>query len=294
MLEKADIFVQNLRPGSVARMGFAPEDLRKNNPRLITCDIVGFARPAEQFERKAYDLLIQAESGLASVTGTDGDGSRVGISVVDIATGAAAFQAILEALLRRGKTGVGAQLSISMFDVMAEWMSVPFLYANYLGRAPPRVGLKHPSIAPYGAFRCADDRVVLIAVQQDREWQSLCTVFLSDEAMAADVRYSTNSSRVANRQAVDAAVAARVAGLSFEDAAALLRRADVAYARLSGAADLARHPALRTFEVATASGTVVLPLPPDRNVSPGDALPKVPHINEHGAGIRAEFSGGIQ
>lgn len=289
MLTTADVFVQNLRPGSVAGMGFDPSELQRRNPRLVSCDIVGFARPAEHFARKAYDLLIQAESGLASVTGMDAAGSRVGVSVVDIATGASAYQAILEALLSRATTGQGAHLEISMFDVMAEWMSVPYLYARHLGRAPARGGLKHPSIAPYGAFRCLDGRLLMVAVQQDREWRSLCKIFLGDDALAEDPMFSSNSARVSNRTRVDAAVDARMASLSFDQAVALLRQADVAYAQVGTAVDLANHPALRTFDVATESGLVRLPLPPDREPPPDGSVPRVPGRNEHGAAIRAEY-----
>ena len=199
MLGSADVFLQNLRPGAAAGLGFEPQGLRRDNPRLITCDIVGFARPAEHFSRKAYDLLIQAEAGVAAVTGTPEGPNRVGISIVDIATGTTAYHAVLEALLRRAATGAGDSLQISMFDCMAEWMSVPFLHTAYTGKEPAKLGLKHPSIAPYGAFLCADQRSLLIAVQQDREWRNLCERVLARPELSSDARFATNVTRVANR-----------------------------------------------------------------------------------------------
>ncbi len=290
MLESADVFLQNLRPGAAAGLGFDPPGLRRDNPRLITCDIVGFARPAEQFNRKAYDLLIQAEAGLAAVTGTPEGPSRVGISIVDIATGMTAYQAVLEALLRRAVTGVGDSLQISMFDCMAEWMSVPFLYTAYTGREPPKLGLQHPSIAPYGAFVCADRRSLLIAVQQDREWRSLCDRVLLRPELGGDARFATNVARVTNRALVDAMVGQYLARMTIRDAMTALRDADIAYAPVGEVADLLRHPGLRTFEVQTPAGVVRLPLPAERSPEPRAVPARVPSCDEHGAAIRAEFT----
>ena len=294
ILETADVFLQNLRPGSAAAMGFDHAGLRARNPRLIACDIVGFARPSDDFPRKVYDLLIQAEAGLASVTGSPGEPSRVGISVVDIATGLTAYQAILEALLRRSVTGRGDSLQIAMFDCMAEWMSVPYLYMTSTGREPPKLGLKHPTIAPYGAFACADGVWLLVAVQQDREWQNLCLRVLEREDLARDPRFATNTARVASRELVDAAVAGCMAGLAAHEAMRLLREADIGYARVGGVGDLVRHPGLRTFEVQTSNGEVSLPIPAERGL-PGSATasgaaPRVPACDAQGARIRAEFA----
>ena len=294
ILQTADVFLQNLRPGAAASMGFSHAALLARNPRLVNCDIVGFARPSDDIPRKSYDLLIQAEAGLASVTGVPGEPSRVGISLVDIATGLTAYQAILEALLRRSVTGSGDSLQISMFDCMAEWMSVPLLYTAATGREPPKLGLKHPTIAPYGAFTCADGDSLLIAVQQDREWQNLCCRVLERAELGGDARFATNSARVAHRDLVDGAVAACIAGLDAAEAMRRLRAADIGYARVGGVADLWRHPGLRTFEVQTPDGSVVLPVPAERG-SPGcaaasAAAPRVPACDQHGAAIRAEFA----
>ena len=291
MLRSCDVFVQNMRPGAAARMGFDHASLLAVNPRLISCDIVGFGRPAEHFGRKAYDLLIQAEAGLASVTGMPGAPGRVGISIVDIATGMTAYQAVLEALMRRSFTGAGDSLQIAMFDCMAEWMSVPFLYRTYTGQEPRKLGLQHPSIAPYGAFACADGCFLLIAVQQDREWLSLCNLVMRRPDMGVDPRFATNTTRVANRALVDGALAACIAGMNSQVAMRSLRDADIAYAPVGQVGDLVRHPALRTFDVQTAAGPVRLPVPAERDNSA--APPRaVPGCNEHGDSIRAEFAAG--
>ena len=291
MLGSADVFLQNLRPGAAAGLGFDPHGLRRDNPRLITCDIVGFARPAEHFSRKAYDLLIQAEAGVAAVTGTPEGPSRVGISIVDIATGTTAYHAVLEAVLRRAATGVGDSLQISMFDCMAEWMSVPFLHTAYTGKEPAKLGLKHPSIAPYGAFLCADQRSLLIAVQQDREWRNLCERVLARPELSSDARFATNVARVANRALVDAAVGEYLSGRTAQEAMSALRQADIAYALVGDVADLLHHPALRTFEVQTPTGVVRLPVPADRSPDPDGSRARVPSCDEHGAALRAEFTG---
>jgi crotonobetainyl-CoA:carnitine CoA-transferase CaiB-like acyl-CoA transferase len=290
MLVSADVFLQNMRPGAAANLGFDPARLRRDNPRLITCDIVGFARPAEHADRKAYDLLIQAEAGLAAVTGMPDQPSRVGVSIVDIATGITAYQAVLEAVLRRERTGMGDSLQISMFDCMAEWMSVPLLYTAYTAREPPKLGLKHPGIAPYGAFVCADQRSLLIAVQQDREWRSLCERVMSRPEMGGDVRFATNVARVANRALVDAAVAQCLSGMTAADAMTALRDADIAYGQMADVADVLGHPALRTFDVQTPAGIVKLPLPAERNPDARAAPARVPACDEHGAAIRTEFA----
>src|SRR5262245_50233013 len=196
MLGKADVFVQNLKPGAVARLGFAIPRLRADNPRLIACSISGYGESGPYAARKAYDLLVQAESGLASITGTPDGPARVGVSVCDIATGMNAYEAILEALIARGRTGEGAELSVSMFDSMAEWMTVPLLQHEG-GQPPQRLGLAHSSIAPYGVFRTRDGADILIAIQSDREWRVLADKVLDDPALATDRDFATNVQRVA-------------------------------------------------------------------------------------------------
>ncbi|AKQ42712.1 L-carnitine dehydratase/bile acid-inducible protein F [Aurantiacibacter atlanticus] len=260
LLAGADILVQNLKPGALARLGFSFDRLTREFPRLITCSISGYGEYGPMAERKAYDLLVQAESGLCSITGGPSEPARVGISVVDIATGATAQSAILEALVRRGTTGQGANISISMFDVMADWLTVPLLNHEG-GKSPRRVGLAHPSIAPYGMFVAADGAQILLSVQSDREWAKLCTHFLKNPDMATDPRFASNLARVENRSETDAAVAAAFASMTGDAAIAALLRADVAVARVNDMAGLAAHPHLRRISVDTPNGPVSYPAP---------------------------------
>jgi itaconate CoA-transferase len=285
MLAKADVFIQNLKPGAVARLGFALDRLRRDYPRLITCSVSGYGETGPYAQRKAYDLLIQAEAGLASVTGGPEAPARVGVSVVDIAAGMNAYEAILEALIARARTGQGADISISMFDAMADWMTVPLLQHEG-GRTPQRVGLAHPSIAPYGVFKTRDGADVLISIQSDREWRVLATEVLADASLADDPRFATNVERVNHRAATDARVAA-VFGAT--DVAALtdkLAAADIAFARVSDTAILAVHPHLHRITVGTPSGPVSYPAPPHRRADYG----AVPALGEHTEKIRAEFA----
>lgn len=260
LLDAADVLVQNLKPGALARLGFDAERLARDFPRLIALSISGYGEAGPMAERKAYDLLVQAESGLCSVTGGPGGPARVGISIVDIATGATAYAAILEALLRRGITGKGANISVSMFDVMADWLSVPLLMHEG-GMTPKRVGLAHPSIAPYGVFTCGDGSQVLVSVQSDREWQSLATQFLARPELAADPRFATNVARVANRAETDAAVASGFAARNLAEAVAALTAADLAFATLNDMQGLSQHPQLRRITVDTPNGPVSYPAP---------------------------------
>ena len=183
LISKADVLIQNLKPGALTRLGFDPAELARADPRLILCSISGYGETGPMANRKAYDLLIQAESGLCSITGGPSEPSRVGISVVDIATGATAHAAILEALIQRGITGKGSEISISMFDVMADWLTVPLLNHEG-GHTPHRVGLAHPSIAPYGVFQPREGPPILISIQSDREWRTLCSDFIGRPDLA--------------------------------------------------------------------------------------------------------------
>lgn len=256
----ADIFVQNLKPGAAARLGFDPAVLTARHPRLICCSISGFDDTGPNAARKAYDLLIQAESGLCSITGGPAEPARVGISVVDIATGATAHAAILEALIARGGTGRGADIRLSMFDVMADWLAVPLLN-HEAGNTPQRVGLAHPSIAPYGVFATADGAQILISIQSDREWRMLCARLIGDESAATDPRFTTNLARTDNRAETDALVAAAFARLTRSQALALLDEADTAYAEVNDMEGLSRHPELRRILVPVPGGTAALPRP---------------------------------
>ena len=260
LLQDADVLIQNLKPGAMAKLGFDPARLRQENPRLITCSISGYGEAGPMAKRKAYDLLIQAESGLCSITGGPSESARVGISVVDIATGASAHAAILEALIRRGITGQGAEIQVSMFDVMAEWLSVPLLNHEG-GKTPRRVGLAHPSIAPYGVFQPAEGAPILISIQSDREWVMLCKDFIGDETLVSDPRFATNVARVQNRDQTDAIVGAAFARYSAAEAVARLEAANIALASVNDMEGLSTHPHLRRITVDSPGGPVSFPAP---------------------------------
>src|SRR5262245_46495455 len=293
ILAKADVFVQNLKPGAIAKLGFPLAALRAAHPRLVICSISGYGEDGPYAARKAYDMLVQAESGLASVTGSPEAPARVGVSVCDIAAGMNAYEAILEALYARETTGEGAAISISMFDAMAEWMAVPLI--QYEGGAPPkRIGLAHTSIAPYGAFKTKDGADILISIQSDREWRVLAEKVLGNTALAADPAFATNVERVKRRAATDARVAA-VFGATEEAALTkTLAAADIAVAGLNATAELAARPQLRSIEVATPSGVVSYPAPPARDDGAPPRYGAVPALGEHTAKIRAEFLPGAR
>ncbi|MHB1301863.1 MAG: CaiB/BaiF CoA transferase family protein [Acidiphilium sp.] len=288
IVAKADILVQNLRPGAMARMGMPIERLRDDYPSLICCSISGYGDTGPLANRKAYDLLVQAESGLASITGGPESPSRVGISVVDIATGAAAHASILEALIRRGKTGEGTDIRISMFDVMADWLTVPLLNAE-AGKPPRRAGLAHPSIAPYGVFATRDGRGVLISIQSEREWRVFCAKVLEAPGMAEDPRFSSNVARVRNRAETDGEVARAFAALPGDVLIRRLAEADIAFAEMNDMAALSHHPHLRRITVASEAGPIAFPAPgamSDRTYG------AVPAIGEHTDAVLREFGAG--
>ncbi|MDE1974721.1 MAG: CoA transferase [Hyphomicrobiales bacterium] len=288
MLGRADIFVQNLKPGTTAKLGFPIPRLRRDYPRLICCSISGFGESGPFAARKAYDLLIQAEVGLAAITGTT-EPSRVGVSVVDVGTGLNAYEAILEALLARQRTGEGAELSVSMFDSMADWMAVPLMQQE-AGKPPRRVGLTHAAIAPYGAYPTRDGVDVLIGIQNDREWRLLAEKVLDDVALAADPDFATNKARVARRAETDRKVAAITSRL---DAAALMHQlaaADIAFARVNDVAGLAGHPHLRRVTVETPSGSVSYSAPAEQRASESRRYGPVPALGQHTEKVRAEFA----
>jgi len=288
MLAKADVFVQNLKPGAIAKLGFPLAELRRTHKRLVICSISGYGEDGPYAQRKAYDMLVQAESGLASITGGPEAPACVGVSVCDIAAGMNAYETILAALYARERSGDGAAISISMFDAMAEWMAVPLIQYEG-GAAPQRIGLAHTSIAPYGAFKTRDGADILISIQSDREWRVLADKVLGDAALAADPAFATNVKRVKRRAETDARVAA-VFGAT--DEAALTRKLtvnDIAFARVNATADLAVHPQLRRIEVGTPSGTVSYPAPPARIDGAPPPYGAVPALGEHTAKIWAEF-----
>jgi itaconate CoA-transferase len=287
MIARADVFVQNLKPGAVSKLGFPIKKLREQHPRLICCSITGYGESGPLANRKAYDMLIQAESGLASITGT-AEPSRVGVSVCDIASGMNAYEAILEALIARERTGQGAALSISMFDAMADWMTVPLLQQE-AGFPPKRIGLAHISISPYGAFRSRDGIDILISIQSDREWRILAEKVLGDAALAADPAFATNVERVKRRPETDGRVAAVFGAHDADTLEQKLAAADIAFARVNTPADLSRHPHLRRITLGTPTGPVSYPAPAKQSVCASRPYGPVPALGEHTETVRAEF-----
>ena len=289
MVARADVFIQNLAPGAAARLGFDSGELRSRHPRLITCDLSGYGESGPYRDMKAYDLLVQAESGLASITGGPEGPGRVGVSVCDIAAGLNAYSAILEALIRRGRSGEGSAVKVSLFDGMADWMTVPLLHHDYGGQAPQRVGLNHPTIAPYGVYRLADGEV-LLSIQNEREWHRLCAEVLENPALATESRFASNGARVANRAALDREIAAVFGKLTRQAAVARLNRAAIAFGMLNGVEDLSVHPQLRRVTIQTPSGPVRLPAPAARTADDGTTLGPVPALGEHSEKLRREFA----
>jgi len=290
ILSRADVFVQNLLPGAAARAGFGSDKLRARHPRLVTVDISGYGDEGPYAAMKSYDMLVQAETGLASITGGPEAPARVGVSVCDIAAGMYAHQAVLEALIRRGRTGEGASIKVSLFDGMADWMAVPLLFSDYGPGAPRRVGLSHPSVAPYDPFPSADGTPVLISIQNDREWQRFCADVLERPGLAADPDFATNVQRVSNRARMDAIIREGFARHGTEALCARLLAAGIAFARVNSVADFSRHAQLRRVRVQTPAGEIALPAPPP--VVDGDrapALGPVPALDAHGEAIRKEF-----
>jgi itaconate CoA-transferase len=280
LIAGADVLLQNLKPGSMEKMGFARERLRKDYPKLICCTITGYGDTGPYADRKAYDLLIQAESGLASITGGPDGPSRVGLSIVDIATGATAHAAILEALIARGRTGQGADIRISMFDVMADWLAVPLLNSE-AGNPPKRIGLAHPSIAPYGTFRSKDGKDILISIQSEREWKKLCAEVLGQPDLPNDPRFANMVERVRNRALTDKIVGDSFGAMTRDELLTTLAGADIAFAEVNSMADLSIHPHLRRIEVDTPNGIVTYPAPAAIVVGADRHYGAVPGLGEH-------------
>jgi len=290
MLARADVFIQNLAPGAIARLGFDQSELRARYPRLITVAISGYGEDGPLKDLKAYDLLVQAESGLSQITGTDTEQVRVGVSVCDIAAGMTAYQAVLQALIGRGITGQGRHLSISLFHALTDWMNVPYLQFVYGGKVPVRSGLNHPTIAPYGAYSCADGKDVLFSIQNEREWRVFCSDILGLQDLAQDPRFDSNSRRVEHRAALDDVIRPIFAALPRDDMAVRLEAARIAYGRVSTMDDLARHPQNRFVEVGSPTGPVRMLAPGAMADGALPALGDVPALGQHTDAVRAEFA----
>jgi itaconate CoA-transferase len=290
MIAKADVFVQNLAPGAAERAGFGSAELRGKHPRLVTCDISGYGEDGPYRDMKAYDLLVQSETGLSSITGAPESPGRVGVSVADIACGMYAHSAILQALFRRERTGKGSGLAVSLFDSIADWMTVPLLHHDYGGKAPERVGLNHPTIAPYGVYKAGDGSEVVIAIQNEREWVTFCAEVLGLASMAEEARFNNNSVRVANRPALDDAINTIFGRMTRSDLIRRLRDARIAFGSVNSVGDFSCHPQLRRIETPAPTGPVSGVAAPVRWAGETFIPRGVPALNAHGAALRKEFA----
>jgi itaconate CoA-transferase len=293
LIEKADVFIQNLAPGAAGRLGFDAEVLRQRHPRLVVCDVSGYGSSGPYRDKKAYDLLVQCEAGLVSITGTPEAPSKVGVSIADIACGMYAYSGILAALFRRERTGEGANLEVSLFEALAEWMGFPAYYAMYGGKEPPRTGASHAAIAPYGPFECGDGETIFLGLQNEREWERFCEVVLERPALADDERFESNSERVENVDALRQAIEGILAQLSSEEAIERLDEAKIANARMRNVRGFLDHPQLeardRWKEVGSSVGPLHALVPPATFDGEEPVMAPIPSVGEHTADILAEL-----
>ncbi len=297
LLTQADVLVQNLAPGAASRMGLGFGDLHAMHPRLIVCDISGYGddpeRPGPYRDKKAYDLLIQSESGFLSITGTADEPSKAGCSIADIAAGMYAYSGILAALIERGRTGLGRRIDVSMLESMVEWMSYPMYYAFDGAAPPPRTGAAHATIYPYGPFPAGDGKVVMLGLQNEREWRVFCERVLEQPALAADPRFASNAARTAAREALHALIVEAFSTLGAEQVVARLDAAQIANAQVNTMADVWAHAQLqaraRWVEVATPSGPVPALLPPGSRDAAEVRMDAVPALGEHTTALLGEL-----
>lgn len=289
----SDVFVQNLAPGAAERLGFGAEQLREEHPRLVYCSISGYGEGGPYTQKKAYDLLVQCEAGLVSITGTEDIPSKVGISVADIAAGMYAYSGILSALFRRERTGEGATLEVSMLEALGEWMGFPAYFAGYGGEEPARTGASHTAIAPYGPFGCRDGETVFLGIQNEREWNRFCREVLEQGELAEDERFDTNTKRVENRPALDAALEEVFGNLSSEEAIDKLEAAGTANARMRTVQGFLEHPQLKARDRWREFGSPVGPLwgllPPTNLEATEPVMEPIPEVAEHNETILAEL-----
>ena len=293
LLESADVLVQNLAPGAASKMGLGFERLHKEYEELIVCNISGYGSAGPYEKKKAYDLLVQAEAGLLSITGTADDMVKSSISIADIAAGMQAHTAILAALIQRSKTGKGSKIDISMLEAMVEWMGFPLNYA-YDGAPPPhRTGTDHASIYPYGAFHTQDAKVIMLGIQNEREWALFCTQVLSRPELTNDPSYAHNAARSANREALQSIIEEKFSAMKAEEAAARLDQAQIAYANVNDMPAVWDHPQLnalgRIIETDTPAGSIKSFLPPGNNSSYKPSLGPVPALGEHTTKILSDL-----
>ena len=293
LMERADVFVQNLAPGAAERLGLGAQALRARHPQLIWCGISGYGPSGPYARKKAYDLLVQCEAGLLSVTGTPATPAKAGIPVADIAAGMYAFSSVLAALIRRFRTGEGATLDITMFEALGEWMGFPAYFTAYGGRAPERSGAHHATIAPYGPFRTGDGATIFLSVQNEREFARFCEVVLGEAALARDARFATSPARLANRAALHGEVDRVFSSLSAGEAIARLEAADIANARLNTMEEFWRHPQLvareRWSEVPSPGGSIDALKPPFNLSDFEPRMEAVPAVGEHTRAVLTEL-----
>jgi crotonobetainyl-CoA:carnitine CoA-transferase CaiB-like acyl-CoA transferase len=289
----ADVFVQNLAPGAAERLGFGADRLREEHPRLIVCGISGYGSTGPYRDKKAYDLLVQCEAGLVSITGTPEVPSKVGISAADIAAGMYAYSGILAALYSRERTGEGAALEVSLLDALGEWMGFPAYFTAYGGSQPPRTGARHAAIAPYGPFEAGDGKAVFLGLQNEREWARFCEAVLGRPELAADPRFDSNSRRVENREELDEAIEGVFEDLSSEEVISRLEKAGIANARMRTVQEFLDHPQLeardRWREVGSPVGPLQALLPPVTVQGAQSAMKPIPEVGEHTDAILKEL-----
>ena len=293
LLGQADVFIQNLAPGATGRMALDFESLHAVFPQLIVCDISGYGDIGDYRDKKAYDLLIQAASGLISVTGTPQQPARTGISIADISAGMYAYSGILSALIQRGRLGKGLRVEVTMLEALTEWMTYPLNFAHYGGAAPARNGVAHPAIAPYGQYSAGDGKSVIFGLQNDREWQRFCIDVLEMPEIGEDPRFVSNLKRVENRQALDTLITQRFAGLTREEVLARLDKGGIANSPLNTMHDVWNHPQFhardRWREVTTPEGTIHALLPPATLSGMEAAMGAVPSVGQHTQSILREL-----
>jgi itaconate CoA-transferase len=293
LIDRADVFLSNLGPGALDRLGLGARSLRERSPHLITCEISGYGPAGPYRDKKAYDLLIQAESGLVSITGTEASPARVGISVADIAAGMYAYSGVLQALLKRQKTGEGSAVEVTLLEALGEWMGYPAYYTGYGGVEPRRAGTHHATIAPYGDVKTADGGLIYVAVQNEREWRRFCEVVLVRPKLVEDSRFATNASRVENRDELFEIVDAAFLGMTTAEAYERLVEADIAHAQVNSVLDFVRHPQLsardRWREVDSPVGKLSALLPPASVEGIDTVLKAVPDVGEHTTKVLSEL-----
>jgi itaconate CoA-transferase len=293
LIAKADVFIQNLAPGAADRLGLGAEALTARHPRLIVCDISGYGASGPYRDKKAYDLLIQSEAGVLTVTGTEDTPSKVGLSIADIATGMYAYSGVLTALIQRGRTGKGGRIEVSMFEALTEWMGYPLYYGHYSGKRPARSGPDHATIVPYGRFETGDGKSVMFGIQNEREWSQFCAEVLQRPELAADARFKGNPQRVANRKALEAILREVFMQLTAPALVERLDRAQIANARMNELDEVWEHPQLaarkRWRTMGSTAGTLDTLLPPATHAEFEAKMGPVPAVGEHTDAILGEL-----